>query len=69
MTRSEVRLFAAGLFPRARMVTLSNRRLEPHRVVVDGAEVGSGQSWDACYGDMRRRYDRSLEQPREAASA
>ena len=68
MTRSEVRLFAAGLFPRAR-ITLSNRRLEPHRVVVDGAEVGSGQSWDACYGDMRRRYYRSLEQPREAASA
>lgn len=50
-------MFAVGLFPQARIVTLSNRRREPHRVVVDGAEVGSGLSWDSCYGDMRRRYD------------
>jgi hypothetical protein len=68
VTRAEVRMFTTGLFPQARIITLSSRRLEPHRVVVDGAEVGRGLSWDTCYGDMRRRYDRSAT-PQEAASA
>jgi hypothetical protein len=61
-------MYAVGLFPQARIVTLSSRRREPHRVVVDGTEVGRGQSWDMCYGDMRRRFDKSLE-PLEAKSA
>ena len=56
MSRSELQIFASGLYPPPCRVRLESRKFTC-AVLVNGVEIASGSNWDHAYGDMRRRLD------------
>jgi hypothetical protein len=57
MSRSEMQMFARGLFPPPAQVKLESRKFGCV-VLMNGFEVVSGSDWNAVYGELRRWNDR-----------